>query len=223
MLLPTRVNINNRIIFKSRLKAIRDKDEQYAYRVANFAKGTYSNANNNAANKSFEYNMMAFYKETKDTLNYMIRALYYYDNYYMLISADSLKRRDSFNKQQLLARAEIRKKDNSGISYKETRYAPISQFIAREINEGAWSFYKMTTDPLYLQKALQWSRKSNSFWESAEALDTWARLLYKTGNKSEAILKQEEAIAIQRKQGFSTQEYESTLDKMKKGRPSLDN
>jgi thioredoxin-related protein/tetratricopeptide (TPR) repeat protein len=219
--LNTRVATNNRIIHKSVMKAVKQKNEQFAYRVANFAKGSHTNQNSEAARKAFESNMLVYYKETSDTINYLIRAVYYYDNYYMHISPDSVKKRDSIRKRVLMAQADpvkTRTDNSNAIKVTKTiRFAPAGQFLARDINEGAWTVYKMTNDPLYLQKALQWSRKAIELWPSPEALDTWSRLLYKTGKKTEAITKQEEAITLQKKQGFISKEYETTLAKMKKG------
>src|SRR2546423_7619594 len=60
--IPVRVSINNRVIYKSMQKAIREKDEQYAYRVANFARGV--NNNPLAASKAYDWNLICFYKET---------------------------------------------------------------------------------------------------------------------------------------------------------------
>lgn len=223
--LQRRIAINNRIIFKSRQKAIQQKNERFAYRVAAFARATYSGQNNPAAFKSYDYNMLSFYKGTNDTLNYLLRALNYYDNYYMGLSVDSVQRIDSLTRQQLLSTTQSRqvKRGDTTVTTKMISYAPRGQFVARDINEGAWNLYKMSSDPLYIKKGLQWAAKANSFYESAESLDTWARLLYKSGNKAEAINKQEQAIAIQRKQGYSAKEYENILEKMKSGATSIDN
>jgi thioredoxin-related protein len=221
--MQVRLAINNRIIRKSIQKAIREKNEQYAYRVAAFARSTHTNQNSPAATKGLEMNMLSYYKGVNDTVNYLIRAVYYYDNYYMSISLDSIRRRDSLNKQQLLARVIARQpSDDPGKITRTIRYSPMGQFLARDLNEGAWNVYLMTNDPLYLQKALQWSKKAISFWESPELLDTWSRLLYKTGKKSEAMEKAEAAIALQKKQGFPTEHYETVLTRMKKGNGKLE-
>ncbi len=230
-----RVVTNNKMIIKSRQKAIREKDEQYATRVASFASASHTDQYSAAATKAYEQNMLAYYKGVNDTLNYLIRSFYYYDHYYMTYSVDSIKRRDSINKEFAFASAknELSKlpPPTSGTGTATTvtrrvsmpvRFAPVGQFIAREINEGAWNIYRMSSDPLHLQKAIQWTMKASSFWESPDILDTWSRLLYKSGKKSEAIAKEEEAIALQKKQGYSTQEFETVLAKMKKGTSILD-
>ena len=80
----------------------------------------------------------------------------------------------------------------------------------------------MAQDPLHLQKGLKWAEKANAFYPSPDAMDTWARLLYKTGNKPAAIKKEEEAIALQKEHGFPVTEYAAVLDRMKQDRTNID-
>jgi len=78
MPMEQRVNINNRIIYKSMKKAIEEKNESLAYRVATFARNT-NDKNPQAGIKAFDMNMLNYYRETNDTINYLARAIYYYD------------------------------------------------------------------------------------------------------------------------------------------------
>ena len=139
----TRSSINSRIIYKSRQKAIREKDERYANRVAEFARGTYP-PNSEAGKKTYEYNMLAYYKQTNDTLNYLVRALYYYDNYYMLLSVDSVKARDSLRMKSLsnakVGNEEVIRKGDTVLTKRTISFTPIAQQFTQEMNEAARIF-----------------------------------------------------------------------------------
>jgi len=192
-------------------KAIEEKNESLAYRVATFARNT-NDRNTQAGIKAFDMNMLNYYRETNDTINYLARAIYYYDRYYMIVNADSVKRIDSLrqNPQSLTVAGDAM------ITKKMITYAPIGQTFTRELNNGAWSFYKMTSDLLHLKKALQWAKRANDFYDSPEAMDTYARLLYRTGSLQEAIDWETKAIDLRKKQGYNTKEYETILESMRK-------
>ena len=211
MPMEQRVNINNRIIYKSMKKAIEEKNESLAYRVATFARNT-NDKNPQAGIKAFDMNMLNYYRETNDTINYLVRAIYYYDRYYMIVNADSVKRIDSLRQNP----QSVTLAGGTMITKKMITYAPIGQTFTRELNNGAWSFYKMTSDPLHLKKALQWAKRANDFYDSPEAMDTYARLLYRTGSLQEAIDWETKAIDLRKKQGYNTKEYETILESMKK-------
>ncbi len=225
--LSERLAINNLIIYKSMKKAVKEKNEAYAYRVASFARSTYTN-HIRGADKAFDNNMINFYKEINDTINYMIRAVYYYDNYYMTVSVDSIKRMDSLRrlsqfKKQTFAPANKGNTDTfRQVVKKLVQYTPIAQSFTKELNKAAWNFYKITNDPQHISKALQWAKRANDFFENPEAMDTYARLLYKSGNKNEAINWEEKAIYLQVKRGFPITEYEATKAKMKQDIDKID-
>jgi len=65
---------------------------------------------------------------------------------------------------------------------------------------------------------LQWSKRANEFYESPEAMDTYARLLYKTGNSTEAAVWMEKAIALKKKRGFTVTESEAILVNIRQGK-----
>lgn len=225
MSLAVKSSINSRIIYKSMKKAIREKDEQYAYRVAAFARSTHGN-NSNSGTKSYDANLLAYYKGINDTIKYLASAVKYYNTHLMVVSVDSIKMRDSMSYRKLISGFDtIKAKNvkNGDRSTRTVRFAPSAQRFTSQLNEGAWNFYRMTSDPILLQTALQWVKRANEFWQSPEALDTWARLLYKTGNNKDAFQKLDEAIALQKKQGYPASTYETTLAKMKEGLASIDN
>ena len=81
----------------------------------------------------------------------------------------------------------------------------------------------MFDDSLNNNKALLWSKRANEFYETPEAMDTYARLLYKTGNKTEAVSWAQKAIALQKKRGFPITELETILANIKQGKPIDEN
>ena len=220
--LPVRVSINNRIIYKSMRKAIREKNLAYAFRVASFARGTH-NENAESANKAYDSNILEYYRETHDTLNYLVRVINYYDSYYMTVSVDSIKKKDSLTRVTLLAKQDVEKTmRGDSVVYKKTiSFSPITQTFSRGLNEGAWTIYTWTNDPFYVKKALQWATRANEFFEHPEAIDTYARLLYKTGNSNEAIQQESKAIELKKKRGYKTTEFEIVLANMKTGKPVI--
>ena len=220
--LPVRMGINNRIIYKSMRKAIRERKPEYAFRVASFARGTHAE-NAQSGNKAYDSNILDYYRETHDTLNYLVRVINYYDSYYMTVRVDSIKKKDSLNRAILLAKQDGEKqiKGDSPIYTKNITYSPVTQIFTRSLNEGAWTIYTWTNDPFYVKKALQWAARANEFFENPEAIDTYARLLYKTGNSNEAIQQESKAIELKKKRGYKTTEFEIVLANMKTGKPVI--
>lgn len=98
----------------------------------------------------------------------------------------------------------------------------MTQIFTRDLNNGAWNFYTMTNNPVLLQKALEWSKRANDFFETPDAMDTYSRLLYKTGDKEAAIDWQTRAIALRKKRGFEASDHENILANMKKRKEKID-
>jgi tetratricopeptide (TPR) repeat protein len=216
MSLPVRVSTNNRIGYKSMKKAIHEKNERFAFRVAAFMKSTHTNSSSLAALQSYDSKIMEYFRETNDTLNYLIRALNFYDNYYMRVSVDSIKKKDSLNLKSLFAKTDTIQAANGQTTFRRTvRYSPVAQHYSRELNNAAYSYYELTNEPLNLAKALQWSARANEFTESFEVMDTHAHLLYKSGRKKEAVEWQNKAIALKKKRGFDAKDFEQRLSAMK--------
>lgn len=83
------------------------------------------------------------------------------------------------------------------------------------LNIVAYTFYENVKDKAHLQKALQWAKKSVEISEDGANLDTYACLLYATGNKQAAIDNQKRAVALAKTSGDETmvQELEKHLKK----------
>lgn len=85
------------------------------------------------------------------------------------------------------------------------------------LNSFAWTVFENCKDPDCVASAMEWSKRSvEQSQEKVPAfLDTYANLLYKLGKKDEAIAMQQKAVDLV--PAGEKAEYQTTLDKMKKG------
>lgn len=241
MPLQKRVAINRALIQKSKEKAIKDRDLNYARRVAVFTAGTYSERI--SAMKALEKSMLDYYRGVGDTVNFLLGTVNFYDRFLMTVSVDSAKTLDSVRKKEFFetrSLAVLGPRSESAIAVGVTpvanpkiamgavmgepiiRFVPISSQYSAELNSGAWSIYTFTHDAAYAAKALSWAKRANEFASTAATMDTYARLLYRLGNTKEAIGWEEKAIARNQQFGMPGGEFESILAKMKKGVVPLD-
>ncbi|MEI5985834.1 thioredoxin fold domain-containing protein [Sphingobacterium sp. PU5-4] len=87
-----------------------------------------------------------------------------------------------------------------------------------QLNSFAWTIFENCTDPVCLEAALAWSKKSLEKKENPQYLDTYANILHKSGKTKEAIAIQEKAISLAAAEEKA--DYESNLALMKKGLPT---
>jgi len=222
--LRTRVNINNQVINKSIRKAVAEKNNGYADSIASFA----SNSNNSNLERLKAYNLVlsGYYRSINDTAGYFRYATVLYDDYYMKISVDSVETSDSLNRAQLFSKdpqTELQSVNKNSIQYQRSiSYTSSTQFYAADLNRGAYSFYTMKANGDLTRKALQWGARSLEFFQTPQNLDTYARLLYKTGKRDSAVYYQQKAVDLQVKNKFPAGDYETTLIKMQKGEAKID-
>lgn len=81
------------------------------------------------------------------------------------------------------------------------------------VNDMAWATFLSTDDKTALEAALKVTRRLIQQDQRAGLLDTYANLLYKLGNKGEALTWQEKAIVADPSNG----EIKANLEKMKRG------
>ena len=96
----------------------------------------------------------------------------------------------------------------SGVFFMQEKYEDYSQTCLKllhlfpsenpnELNSYAWNFYEKVNDKAALEKALEWSKKSNELAAGDPALmDTYACLLAKLDRKKEAIEWETKALEI---------------------------
>ncbi|WP_316805067.1 thioredoxin family protein [Pedobacter nototheniae] len=88
---------------------------------------------------------------------------------------------------------------------------------ANTLNSLAWTVFENCHDPACVAEALNWSKRSVESTKSEQPalIDTYANLLHKLGKTEEAIKWEEKAINLV--PAAEKPNYQSTLDKMKKG------
>ena len=238
MSLQERKTINARLTNKSLVKAVSDKDMSYAFTVANYVQQTYT-TNYEEGQKANQSIILQYYKMIKDTTNYLRNVSQFYERYYMNISADKAKADDSIalkkmvkntindstkRKADSLRFVELGVKPPTGgtLNRVMVSYSPQRQIYAGALNEGAWTVYTYTKDVNYINKALTWARHGIEIYESPEIMDTYARLLYRTNNKEEAISWEQKAVDKRKEMKMPASEFEKVLNLMKSGAVKID-
>ena len=92
---------------------------------------------------------------------------------------------------------------------------PVEMNYPDELNSNAMVIFEIATNTPLLNKALTWSKRSIEQDENPMYIDTYANLLYKLGQKNEAIKQEEKAISLLKEEDKKS--YIETLEKMKKG------
>jgi len=219
--LQQRIAINQRIIKKSMDIAIAEKDKNRASHVAAFTADTYDYAQQKQ--KEYQKQLLSYFIGVKDTAAYIRDAIKYYDAFYMIVPVAEIKKSDSMARDKARdAAAEMVETDptNPKIIYKKKTFtfAPYAQQFANSLNEGAWLLYTSSIDTNHLAKALGWAERAMEFYGlSPELIDTYARLLYVTGNPKKAMMTQQKAIDILLDRKFDTQRFDAVLQAMKNG------
>lgn len=221
MPLATRSNINGRILYSSLNKAVREKDENYAFRIASFARAVVTTTQE-AKEKAFHMQLLEFYSRTNNQSAYLSLAVNYYDRFLMTVNADSVKKVDEVMRKKLAltsAERDTMKTENGYIIRTAVHFAPSAQRYTSELKEGARNIYRRTADPALLAKATTWIKKGLDFYQSYDALEVYALLLYKQQQKEQAITAQKQAIDLRKKMKYTLIESEEVLAKMEKGLP----
>lgn len=234
MSLKDRIQINIRMTFKSLNKAIQDKNISYAYQIAAYRQGTFTDKPEEGPKENAKV-MLTYYKGVNDTVNYMRNVFSYYDRYYMNVKPEDIKKEDSMalknmfqnmpNKMNGALLSKHQTDTTKRVLQKFTQtvqFAPKTKYYANALNEGAWNIYSFSGNVNYLNKAILLAKRALEFSEEPEIADTYARLLYKTGNKQEAILWEEKAVNLIAKKGLSSNEFEKVLRSMLKDETKID-
>ncbi|UIR55320.1 thioredoxin fold domain-containing protein [Sphingobacterium sp. SRCM116780] len=97
-------------------------------------------------------------------------------------------------------------------------YLTSEDLTSNQLNSYAWEIFEKCNDAACLNAALKWSKKAVEQDTRSAYLDTYANLLYKKGDKVNAIKWQEQALslAMEGEQG----NYQDTLTKMKSDLPT---
>ncbi len=224
--MPTneRININNRAYYKSLRKAIASKDISYMYRVSSLRSGMFQSSGPQVMQRVREETMLQYYKGVKDTNVYVMSASRFYDNFFMSINVDSIAKIDSVKKANLFRIPEAMMKQSGAVAVQQqtVSFVPTAAYYANSLNEGAWTVYTFSKVPQYLGRALLWAKRAIEFMETPEIMDTYARILYKTGNRNVAIEWETKAIATNKERKIGSAEYDKVLAAMQKGMDKID-
>ncbi|WP_342647242.1 hypothetical protein [Mucilaginibacter sp. CSA2-8R] len=216
--LELRKEINNNIIVNTRNEAIRKKDAAIARQLSQFVIGTWSKDFRRGAKASQE-ELLYYYSTVKDTANYYSQATYFYDNYYMRVSVDSInKMRQNAVEANRLQTIERMKQVNPSIPFNKSSMpvsgthivmrtgvvttiatgGPVMSDVPTTLNNAAYTFYRLGThNTTNLTKALLWSKRSIELSPNNFAFyDTIAHLLYRLDFYDEAIFNQKKAIEL---------------------------
>ena len=214
---PFHASVKSSIANKSMRKAIAEKNEAYALRIADFAKTMYPK-DIDKSNKTYNGFLIDYYEGVNNTAKFLQLASEYYDTYYMPIPVDSVKKADTANLNKLAQKQQgtkIKQGDSTVVIRKQIMYTSESGKFSSVLTGAARKFLELTDNADYLSRALKWSQKAIAFNETFTAMNVYALLLYKTNNKQEAISWQEKAIALKKKMGYDTKSLEKELSEMK--------
>lgn len=214
-----RVAMNNATISNTMRNAIANKNTARAIAAANFTRSTW-NTNFIEGQKSWYLKMLQYYKAVKDTANYLWQAAFFYDHYYMNVSVDSLKRKDSLvfaaAKKNATKSAKLKPGDTSRNGFFTFSF-PKNNPFALELNNAAWYFYEAAgNNNDYLLKAMLWSKRSIELDPRATYYDTYAHLLYKLKFYDEAEGMEKKAIELGKEEKSDTQTFREEYEKIKK-------
>ncbi len=84
-----------------------------------------------------------------------------------------------------------------------------------DLNSYAWTVFQNCSDMTCVAEALEWSKRSFKDVPVPAYMDTYANILYKMGKKDEALTWEHRAIDMAT--AGEKPDYQSTIDKMKKG------
>lgn len=171
----------------------------YTYRVSSKIISVYSNALQSAAQSG---NDEKYSKIKTALLNSEIKTA---DK--MIISADPVfyKAKKDWD---AYAKAAIKSIEDYELLFTD------SPMLSTLYNSVAWDFYENITDKELLNKGLEYAKKSVTLNPEYANTDTYAALLYKTGNYKEAKKQAEKAIELGKRENADVKSTEQLLEKI---------
>ncbi len=169
---------------------------------------------------------------TTDSVETKINKVYISGLYSALQNKDSigyeslkikLKNSNTKDADKIISEADIKKfqRKKDWVNYANLVSAYIQKYDAgnaNELNSYAWTFYENITDKVMLAKAASWAKKATELDDNYPYNDTFAAILYKLGNYSEAKKAAQKAIELAKKSGDDYKETEALLVKINAGK-----
>ncbi|RZL41088.1 MAG: hypothetical protein EOO93_30310 [Pedobacter sp.] len=200
-----RFKLNGRIIKNTMNEAIKLKSLSMAQSAATFSRFSWANDPEKGSRSQISQ-LLRYYAETKDTLNYFRSAAPYYERNYMYLTTDSLSKLIS-NGSVLMPN--LKRDSISNILRNQ------SLSYSSDLDFASKMFYKTgTRNPLHLNQAIRWSKRAIEVNPFGSYYDTLAHLQYKAGKHAEALENQQIAIKLIKKDKINTAYFESELKKM---------
>lgn len=84
------------------------------------------------------------------------------------------------------------------------------------LNDISWDIYERCDDSAVVWSAVGWMEKACSLYPNSFFLDTYAAVLYKSGQYEKAEIAAKQAIAMEKKEDRDTADTEELLDKIRK-------
>ena len=219
-----RVDINRRIIKRTMGVAVSNKDLPLAIRLSFFASGMVSNPSAFRVQKERYRIMTDFFYKIHDTVSYLETASIFVNDYFMILSVDSMKQVYIKSEKDRLEKEGKVTVYVKGASPGNMSYYGEFDLIASILNHHAWEFYVATKDTVYLRMALAWSKRSLEFNKGPYAMDTYAQLLYVNGDRKGAISAEKDALEEYKKQNLNSKipKIEKVLENMKNNLDVID-
>ncbi len=214
--LAVRKAIDNAIINNSLNSAIASKNKNRAFEVERFTQNSWGR-NYNEGYKNSSLIKLRYYKGIKDTAMYLLIAKLHYDNYYLNLTVDSVRKLDSLNfiKAKNNAREVSSIQMNDSTVKKKYSFVVAKDVYAVDLNNAAWDFYNMAKNNNdYLFKALIWIRRAIEISPKPAFYDTYAHLLYQLKMFEEALSMQRKALDLAKETKIDSSTYKIEYEKM---------
>jgi hypothetical protein len=208
--------MNNATIQNTMASAIANKNISRAIAGAEFTRKSWAN-NYSEGQKNWYLKMLQYYSGVKDTASYLKNAVLFYDQYYMGISIDSIKKKDSLDfmaaKNKAMQNAQMVPGDTAR---RTASFAFPKNSFATELNNAAWNFYLLAgNNSDYLLKAMLWSRRSIELSPGPAFYDTYAHVLYRLQLYEEAERMENKAIESGKAEKADTKTFQEEYKKIK--------
>lgn len=202
--------------------AAKSKDEQ----LLAVAMKAYDQIPKNSALKQKDEIYMEYYQRTGEIDNYSKYATNFCNNYLMKITTDSIDKKDRIMSQMIekqISSGALAKLDSTQLANVKKSFEHAERDrISLNLNNISWEIFEKVCDKNVLQDALRWSSRSLELsLNKAAWLDTYANLLYKLGQKEEAIAKEE--VALRYANTYEQKGLTQNLKKMKAGEKTWKN
>jgi len=213
-----RTAINNMIINNTMADAITSKSINKAIAAASFTRGTWA-TDPLEGQKNYTLKLLQYYRAIKDTTSYLRQAGTFYDQYYMNISADALRKMDQKNMEKAKSDAREQAMMNvpQGGALQSFSFTYAANNYANQLNNGAFSVYQTgTKNTTFITKAMLWSKRSIELNPVSAYYDTLAHLLYRLDFYAEAESTQKKAIELGKEEKRDVKVLQDELEKIQK-------